>query len=101
MISDNKLLEQVEQSKRGGYTFVGTERYVKANNTYLEEYDENIPSTYSLYVDANNLDGLAMCQHLPYSAIKINNDISYADVVNTSDESDIGYMVEVELSFPK
>ena len=32
LISDNELLEQVEKSQRGGYTFVGTERYVKANN---------------------------------------------------------------------
>ena len=42
-----------------------------------------------------------MCQHLPYSDITINNDISYDGVIKTSDESDIGYMVEVELSFPK
>ena len=42
-----------------------------------------------------------MCQHLPYSDIKLNNDILFDDVVNTPDESDIGYMVEVDLSFPK
>ena len=42
-----------------------------------------------------------MCQHLPYSDLKINNDTSYDDVINTSDESDIGYMLEVDLSFPK
>ena len=42
-----------------------------------------------------------MCQHLPYSDITINNDISYDGVIKTSDESDIGYMVEVELSFPR
>ena len=31
LISDSKLLETVEKSKRGGYTFVGSERYVEAN----------------------------------------------------------------------
>ena len=42
-----------------------------------------------------------MCEYLPYSDIKINNDILIDDVLNTSDETDIGYMVEVDLSFPK
>jgi hypothetical protein len=71
LISDKNLLDKVETSKRGGYTFVGTERYFKANNKYLNDYDENIESKYGLYVDANNLYGLAICQHLPYSDIKI------------------------------
>jgi hypothetical protein len=42
-----------------------------------------------------------MCEYLPYRYIEINNDISVDDVLNTSDESEIGYMVEVNLSFPK
>jgi hypothetical protein len=101
LISDRKILEKVEQSKRGGYTFVGTERYVKANNKYLDDYDENIESNYLLYVDANNLYGQAMCQHLPYGNIKIDNDILLDDVIDTPDDSDIGYMVEVDIAFPK
>jgi hypothetical protein len=32
LISDKELLEKVENSKRGGYTFVGTERDFKAKN---------------------------------------------------------------------
>ena len=67
---DNKCLEKVEKSKRGGYTFVGAKRCVKANHTHLEDYDEHVESTYLLCVDANNLYGLAMCQHLPCSDIK-------------------------------
>ena len=42
-----------------------------------------------------------MCQHLPYSDIKSNNDVSLDDSTNTWDDSDRGYMVEVDLSFPK
>jgi hypothetical protein len=79
LISDKNLLDKVEKSKRGGYTSVGTERYVKANNQYLDDYDENIESNYLLYVDANNLYGLAMTQHLPYGDIRINNDVSIED----------------------
>ena len=54
-----------------------------------------------LYVDANNLYGKAMCEYLPYSGIKSNNDISIDDDLNTPYESYIGYMVYVDLSFPK
>ena len=42
-----------------------------------------------------------MCQHLPYSDIKINTDILVDDVIHTSDESYMGYLVEVDLSFSK
>jgi hypothetical protein len=42
-----------------------------------------------------------MCQHLPYSNIKIDNDILLDDVIDTPDDSDIGYMVEVDIAFPK
>jgi hypothetical protein len=31
-----------------------------------------------------------MCQHLPYSDIKLTNDILIDDVLNTPDDSDIG-----------
>ena len=41
-----------------------------------------------------------MVQHLPYSDIKINNDIKIEDVIKTPDDADIGYMVEVDISFP-
>ena len=38
-----------------------------------------------------------MCQHLLYGDIKINNDILVDDVINTPDDSDIGYMVEIDI----
>ena len=41
-----------------------------------------------------------MTQHLPCSNIKLNNDISVDDVIKTSDDADIGYMLEVDISFP-
>ena len=42
-----------------------------------------------------------MCEYLPYSDININNDILIDDDLSTPYESDIGYMVEVDFSFPK
>ena len=97
LIPDTDLLERVEKSNRGCYTFVGTERDVKANHKQLEDYHEHIESTYVLYIDANNLHDYAMCQHLPYSEIKLTNDILFDDVINTPDDSYIGYIVEVDI----
>ena len=41
-----------------------------------------------------------MIQHLPHSNIKIDNDIKYDDVIQTPDDADVGYMLEVDISFP-
>ena len=74
LITDPKILDIFERSKRGGLTFVGSKRYVKANNKHIAGYDPNTKSTYLLYLDANNLYGWAMVQALPYKDIKFAND---------------------------
>ena len=38
-----------------------------------------------------------MCQCLPCSDIKINNAIAYDAVISTSDDADLGYVVEVDI----
>ena len=65
LISDLKMLNMIERQKRGGLCFVGSQRHVKANNKYLNNFDVNEPSKYLMYWDANNLYGWAMSQPLP------------------------------------
>ena len=59
-----------ERAKRGGISSVGHQRYFKANNKYLPDYDPQQPSSYIMYLDANNLYGWAMSQPLPYAGFK-------------------------------
>ena len=52
-----------------------------------------------LYFDANNLYGHSMSQPLPFDEIKFDKNVKLEDIFNTNDDSDIGYFVEVDLSY--
>ena len=101
LITDPKILDIFERSKRGGLTFVGAKRYVKANNHHMVGYDPKTKSTYLMYLDANNLYGWSMVQALPYKDIKFNKEITIDEILQTEDDAETGYTVEVDLSFPQ
>ena len=41
-----------------------------------------------------------MSEPLPYDEIEFDNKIKLEDVLNTPDDSDIGYFIEVDLKYP-
>ena len=47
------MLTMVEKGIRGG-TCNAVYRYAKAKNKYMKNYNENMPSSYLEYLDANN-----------------------------------------------
>ena len=51
-------------------------RYAEANNKYINKYNENIPSSYLIYLDANYLCGWAMSQKLSVNGFKWIDDLS-------------------------
>ena len=53
-----------------------------------------------MYKDANKSYGWAMSEPLPYDEIKFDNNVELADILNTPDDSKIGYFVEVHLNYP-
>ena len=65
----------------------------------FDPFDENKPSIYLSYLDANNLYGLAMSQYLPYADFK-RCELSIDDVTNYV-ENETGYILEVDLEYPK
>ena len=101
LITDLEMLHMIEKMKRGGLCFVGSKRHVKANNKYLEDYDPEQESNYLMYWDANALYAWAMSEYLPYENLKFRDDITLEDILNTSDKSDEGYIIECDLSFPE
>ena len=64
-LHDQEMYEMVEKGMRDGMCQVSHKLAVANNKNMQEAYDENKPSNYISYLDANNLYGLAMSQKLP------------------------------------
>ena len=64
LITDIEMQTMIEDNIRGGITTIN-HRHFTGNNEYLNDYDPQIPSSYIMYVDANNLYGKGMSEKLP------------------------------------
>ena len=69
LLTDTDMLLMVEKGFRGGICH-SINRYAKANNKYMKDYDKNKESWYLKYWDVNNLYGWAMSQKLPLNYFK-------------------------------
>ena len=87
-LQDKDMILLLENNIGGGISSVMGDRYIKS--------DDNKKI---LYIDANNLYGHSMSQMLPFEDIKFDNDIKLDDILNTPDDSDIGYFVEVDSKY--
>ena len=54
----------IEKGLRGGISMV-SHRHAQANNQYMENYNNEEPTSFIQYLDANNLYGWAMSQPMP------------------------------------
>ena len=102
LLTDCDMLLMVEEGIRGGI-YHSIHRHAKANNKYMENYDENKESSYVQYLDANNLYGWEMSQKLPVNGFKWveNNEINEEFIKNYNENSNKGYILEVDVKYPK
>ena len=94
-LQDKDLILLIENNIRGGISSVMGDRYVKSDEK------EKI-----LYMDATNLYGHSLSQLLPYDEIEMwhgHTDKYWnwlEEILNTPDDSDIGYFLEFDLKYP-
>ena len=90
-ISDPDKYMFFEQGMRGGVSYIN-KRYSKASKNV------NI-----LYLHMNNLYGCAMRQYLPISNFKWVKNIHKIEqkLMNINNDSSTGYVLEVDLEYPK
>ena len=69
LISEINMHLFIEKGMRGGMPYI-SKRFSKANNKYMRSYDNNKPSKYITYLDANNLYGWRMSQYRPDGKFK-------------------------------
>lgn len=102
LISHLEIYEFLEKGIRGGLAQCSLRNAV-ANNKYLSDFDKTQPSTFLVYLDCNNLYGFALSKKIPISDFRLLSatEIDNLDIESISDESDFGYILEVDLAYPE
>ena len=90
----------IEKGSIGGVSYIA-KRYAKANSKHMNDCDSNKQSTFITYLDKNNLYGRAMSEYLPYGEFEWLKNVDSFDVMSIDKKSDVGYILEVDLKYPK
>ena len=95
------MYQFVEKGMRGGISYIAN-RYGKANNKYMQNWNPNETSKYLMYLDANNLSGWAMSQYLPTGNFKWLNkqQIKNINWKTVPKDNKTRYLLEVDLDYP-
>ena len=67
----------------------------------MNDYELEKLSTFITYLDKNNLYGWSMSEYLPYEKFEWLENIDGFNVMTVNEKSDIGYILEVDLEYPK
>ena len=102
LMTDIDMFQFIEKGMRGGTSYIAN-RYGEANNKYMKNYDEKVPSKYIMYLDANNLYGWAMSQYLPTGGFEwlSPKQIEKINLGKYTKNSNKGMILEVDLEYPQ
>ncbi|CAH0553464.1 unnamed protein product [Brassicogethes aeneus] len=101
LITDIDQIMMIENGIRGGVAQC-CNRYAKANNKFMENYDSSKQEKYLLLLDQNNMYGFSMSRYLPYAGFEWVENPSTFNLQNLpSINSPIGYILEVDLTYPE
>ena len=102
LFTDINMKLMTEKGIRGGLTPV-VKKHAIANNKYLPNYDKSKKNVVLQYLDANNLYGYCMKKTLPLNGYKWANVSIFTDdfIKDYDDKGDEGYLLEVDVEYPK
>ena len=100
--TDINMVLMTENGILGGLTQV-VKKHSIANNKYLPTYDKSKKKVFLHYLNANNLYGYAMNKTLPLNGYKWADVSKFTDdfIKNYDNEGDKGYLLEVDVEYPK
>ena len=100
LLTDSDMLLMFEWGIRGGIT-QAVRKYASANNKYMgDKFDPKFESSYLQYQDAKNLYGWPMSQPLSTGGFKWIY-VNPNEVSELATRTDKGYVLEVDVSYPK
>ena len=67
----------------------------------MSDYDSNKDSKFITCLDKNNLYGWSVSEYLPYGEFEWLKNVHKLDVMSINEKSDVGYILEVDLQYPK
>ena len=101
LLTEREHLDIIEPVIRGGVASVFESWRFTANNSYIPNHDSTKESCFGFCVDANNLyGGVMQLEKLPLAEFAFNTEIPIQEILDTADEANIGYFVEVDLFYP-
>ena len=98
-MTDVDMFQFMEKGMKGGVSYIANRHGKK----YMEEYDEESPSKYIMYLDAKNLYGWAMSQYLPTSNFRwmTDKEINKIDFGKYKTNDKKGLMLEADIEYPR
>lgn len=102
LLTDVDMIHFLKNSIRGGISQCSHRMYT-SNNRYLPNFNPNEKQSFISYLDATNLYGFSMTQQLPVGEFVwlTEGEIENFDVLSIPDESEYGYILEVDVEYPK
>ena len=103
LLTDINMVLMFEKGTRGGIS-QAIQRYATANNKYMPNFNPKQIIFYLMYLDANNLYGYAMIKKIPIDSFKQIDDLEKFTsefIKNYDEDSDTGYLLEVDIEYPK
>ena len=101
LLQDIDLLLFFERGIRGGINGFGELRHFTANNAHLYHFDPRQKRTFGAFHDVSSLYAGTMQGMMPLDNYKKNTEIIIEQILQTSENSSVGYLVDVDLKYPQ